>query len=160
MTHLKVGYAYISIFLTPSYCGRVYDRRTTGVKTLAAAATSPSPRAERTHHYLPAGFYYHKRSPFYSQHWRYRGQNKRRQGPGSLGLSNALLIFPNTFCKHFCTREVYILLSLQAHNAEPLGFNMSSAQKQPATSQKQRGLLPQPRGQGHAHAQNNFRSTP
>lgn len=39
--------------------------------------------------------------------------------------------------------EVHFLLSLQSHDAEPLGFNMSSAQNQPATSEKQLQLLPQ-----------------
>lgn len=42
--------------------------------------------------------------------------------------------------------EVHFLLSLQAHDAEPLGFDMSSAQNQPATSEKQLQLLPQPQG--------------
>lgn len=50
MTHLKVGYAYISIFLTPSYCGRVYDRRTTGVKT--RLLPPPAHRPERSVHII------------------------------------------------------------------------------------------------------------
>lgn len=34
MTHLKVGYAYISIFLPPAYSESTYTHRTTGVKEL------------------------------------------------------------------------------------------------------------------------------
>lgn len=50
MTHLKVGYAYMSIFLTLSYCGSMYARRTTGVKT--RLLLPPAHRPEQSVHII------------------------------------------------------------------------------------------------------------
>lgn len=44
MTHLEVGYAYISIFLPPSCEGSTYIRRTTGVETLLILLSARCPK--------------------------------------------------------------------------------------------------------------------